>query len=203
MKRMITSLLLCFFVWTSMQAQKSNEAAIQVLDKVTQTWKESVGTQIDFTGTIRGTLRMKDRMFHLATSKLECWYDGKTLWNYVPKDKEVMISYPTSHDMILVNPYFLLHNYKQTFDCQYGGQKKRNNQLVHIVTLTPKTKQDLRSVTIYIDGKNQPTYLKLVMTNGQAMEVRIKSVRRNQSYTVSDFTFDASKNTKVEIIDIR
>ncbi len=201
MKKLIITLFTAFLC-TIGYAQHAPEAT-KVLDEVSSTWATSTGMQIDFTGTIRGVLQMKEQKFRLTTSQMEYCYDGKTLWSYSPKDKEVIISTPTSKEMILINPYFLLHNYKQTFKSAYGGRKRRENQMVHIITLTPKQKDELRSVILYINDQKEPTYLKITLTNGQMMEVRVKNIRRNKSYNTKDFTFESEKNKKLEIIDLR
>lgn len=195
-----------FFICLSLMTitGKANQTeANNLLDKVAQIWTNTNGTEIVFTGTTRGTLEMKGNLFHITTTQFESWYDGTTLWQYLPKSKEVNVTTPTEEDMLLINPYLLFTQYKKTFNTKYEGRKKRDSQTVDIIQLTPKVKQEIKTALLYINMKNEPTYLKLTTQKGQIMEIRVKTIQNNKNYTTQQFTFDKTKHVKVEIIDLR
>ena len=94
------------------------------LDKVVRKFEESNGVNANFyiksetngyASVINGTIYIKDRMFYFVTEEMECGYDGTNLWSFIRNNNEINLSIPDEEEIININPYLLLKNYRDRF----------------------------------------------------------------------------------------
>lgn len=181
---------------------QQDEKAKSILDKVADTYQQSIGMRIDFKGTQQGTLWIKGEKFVLACGGIKSWFDGETQWSYVVDNEEVNISSPTPQEIQSVNPYALATMYRKGFNYRYQGLKTRNGKSGSEIALIPTNKQDIRMFLLLIGHENIPVYIGIDMTNGHYEEF---IVTKHQTETLPDdfFRFDEKLYPDAEIIDLR
>ncbi|MBR5542239.1 MAG: outer-membrane lipoprotein carrier protein LolA [Bacteroides sp.] len=182
---------------------QSNANATEILDKVFIGISDKDGIRLDFEGTENGFLLIKEEKFYLNNGNIQSWYDGKTQWSYVAATEEVNISQPTPEELRDINPYFILKNYKNSYNYIYKGNPTRNGGKVHEIVLTPKNSGTSQVIRLFISKANEPQALK-VEQNGQTIsEINITSYQTKQKLEDGIFRFNKSLYPHAEIIDLR
>ena len=194
-------LMLALMGVLSVAAQHDSKAK-EILDHVSDTYRQSEGMKISFKGTQTGTLWVKGDKFVLECSGVKSWFDGQTQWSYVADNEEVNISSPTPEEIQAVNPYALVNMYRKGFDYRYEGLKLRNGKRGNEIALIPDNKQDIRMFLLSVSESNIPFYIGVDMTNGHYEEF-IVSAFEEQKLSDEFFCFDAKQYPGVEIIDLR
>lgn len=186
-----------------MGAGAKGQTAKSVLDKCAATVTSKDGASASFTmnsaqyGNTQGTIAIKGRMFHTATSTASMWFDGKTLWTYMEKNDEVNISTPTEQQLQTLNPYNFINLYKKGFNTSMTTSAS-----AYIVHLTATSGQKIQEAFVTVD---KTTYA--------PQEIKILQGNKWTTFTVSNlkaeklsdaaFQFDKSKYPDVEVIDLR
>ena len=201
MKR-IYILLTLFLTLLSVSAQQPMKAR-EILDKTAETYRKSGGISIVFGGSQNGKLLLKGDKFHLITDEIETWFDGKTQWSYLKQNDEVNITTPTPEELQAINPYALVSAYRQGFDYHYKGTTTYNGKQGETVVLSPKQKQELKSLTLTVSKTYEPLYISIQTSGGQKQEFIIRSFRPNLNLHDNAFRFNPKEYPQVEIIDMR
>lgn len=209
MKRIYLIILLiafpaCFYAQSDAKAQ-------ELLAKMETAFKQSSGTRISMEAPVVAVLLLKEEMFFLNIDsdveegdQMATWFDGKTLWSYVEENKEVTITTPTTEELQTINPYILLQNYKEKYDCQYkGSYSMARNHDYHLVNLVPKDKRDKKYIELAISKDYVPVHI--FFKNGDKIEnhIMVISYSFNNNYSDDYFRFDKRKYPDAEIIDMR
>ncbi|MBP3715242.1 MAG: hypothetical protein J6J09_07940 [Phocaeicola sp.] len=202
MKRILLFVALTICCATTIYAQQ-NAKAKEIMDKAATTVKQSGGISAVFSGTQNGKIQLKGEKFHLVSSGIESWFDGKTQWSYVEENEEVNISNPDPEDLQNINPYSLLSFYEKGYHYRYGGTKTRKGISGYEIVLTPQIPGNIQVLTLFISKANLPLYLKIESKNQEPQEISIESYQLHQSFTDDYFKFDAKKYPHAEIIDLR
>lgn len=205
LRTLISILLLsCGTLYCMAQSQ-----AEQFIDNVIAHFEKAPGITADFTMKgdensglhMQGKLMMQGKKFHLATKDLTTWYDGKTMWSYAPAIGEVNITTPTHRELMEINPYLILEDYRNSFivkelESDVTGERvfrltptKRNTPFTHIV-VTIDT-HHLTPISFVINNNNNNTY------------VAVTNYKDNVQLQQSTFTFDAAGYPNVTVIDLR
>lgn len=219
MKKLILSLVAILGVISFANAQTKEVAvdptAKTILDKASAKFSSHVGLSANLSVNVvnnqtnkktnyKGSLKVKGSKFKLSLSDVDTYYDGKTQYVHLIKDKEVNISTPKEEDLKDTNPIFLLQAYKNGYKMRYEGERKENGVLVDVVNLYPNDRNKPFSIiTISIDKKTLlPTLVKAKGKNGIDTNLTISDCAdKNIDDTV--FVFDTKANKDVEIIDLR
>lgn len=183
-------------------AQKDKQAR-EVLDKTAQTLAQAGGVRATFGGTTEGTLLLKGDKFYLNSGGVQSWFDGKTQWSYLESNEEVNISSPTPEELQTINPYSLLSIYKKGYNYKYAGTKSRNGKQGYEVILTPESKQDIASITLFVSKAYHPLYIKVEQSNNSVNEIIVTSYHTQQPLDDMTFRFDKKKYPNAEVIDLR
>ena len=163
--------------------------ARQILDAVAAEYDKAAGTEIVFDGSVKGT-------------GIKSWFDGETLWSYVEDNEEVNVSSPTAEEIQSINPYAMIGMYRNGFNYSYAGTKSRSGMMCKDIVLRPEKKQDIKEITISVNNRMQPVYVKLESNSGDAQEFTVKEYR-TLNLADSFFKFDRKKYPNAEIIDLR
>ena len=207
--------LLVILSWTPLKSIAQTTNADAVIEKMSLIYKEWGGMDIKFSANIRsekngvsesfeGTIIMKNNKFVLTTPDMIIWFDGKIQWTYIPRNKEVNINTPTDGDLSILNPMFLLQNYKKDFNVSYIGEStSANAKMANDIVLTSKKKEDIEKIEVQIE-KNTSLPAKLVVTmhNDIRSTVAIKEIKES-SPSDETFTFPKNAYPDAEIIDLR
>lgn len=176
--------------------------AREILDALSSAYGKSAGTEIVFGGTVDGTIELKGDKFVLECGGIKSWFDGKTLWSYIEDSEEVNISTPTPEELQSINPYAMLGIYKTGFNYSYAGTESINGSVCKKVVLTPEKKQDIKEISITVDGRMRPAGIEIKNNSGDTQKFTVKeykSVNLADSY----FKFNPKDYPGVEIIDLR
>ena len=210
----ITGFLLIGF---SVNAQQKDPAAMKILENFQKKIQSfpAIKSEYQFTiidlkenseSTYKGEFSMKDEKYVMKMGNMEIYYDGTTLWNFLPEEGEVNISAPELSDEqdFLENPALFFKLYKKDLYNKLVEEKNVDGVIYNIIDLYPKDlnkgfsrirlfieKDELELYSIRYFGKDGIHYL-LLLTDYETNEL-----------SDSWFQFDVSKHPNVEVIDLR
>ena len=199
-------------------AQDQDEKAGKILDQFVRETQQSSGFEADFHFTVRdikeetessfeGSFFMKGEQYCVRSDQMELYFDGETLWNYLPDVKEVNVTTPEDMDestSYFDNPTRFFRIYKEDFFYSYVGEDVRDSRPVNIVDLYPKLlDKPFSRIRLAIEK----TTLKLSSTQiyGKDGVHYILHINSMTAKPLDDhlFRFDPSQYPGVEIIDLR
>ena len=213
MKNVLLVCICLFGLLLSASAQQLD--AREILDRTTDTFRQSGGIQADFTvqtyskGTLESTstglIRLQGEKFLLDADGVKTWFDGRTQWSYLAGSDEVNVSEPTPAELQSINPYALLSIYKQGYHMKLGKNTTYSGKPAYEVVLTASNKkQDLQCVILYVSkDRFQPLCISMTQKGGGSVAIRITSYKTGQSYNDSFFVFDKKAYPTAEVIDLR
>ena len=210
----ITGFLLIGF---SVNAQQKDPAAMKILENFQKKIQSfpAIKSEYQFTiidlkenseSTYKGEFSMKDEKYVMKMGNMEIYYDGTTLWNFLPEEGEVNISAPELSDEqdFLENPALFFKLYKKDLYNKLVEEKNVDGVIYNIIDLYPKDlnkgfsrirlfieKDELELYSIRYFGKDGIHYL-LLLTDYETNKL-----------PDSWFQFDVSKHPNVEVIDLR
>ena len=210
----ITGFLLIGF---SVNAQQKDPAAMKILENFQKKIQSfpAIKSEYQFTiidlkenseSTYKGEFSMKDEKYVMKMGNMEIYYDGITLWNFLPEEGEVNISAPELSDEqdFLENPALFFKLYKKDLYNKLVEEKNVDGVIYNIIDLYPKDlnkgfsrirlfieKDELELYSIRYFGKDGIHYL-LLLTDYETNVLQD-----------SWFQFDVSKHPNVEVIDLR
>ena len=209
MKKIASTLFLLLFAVATLFAQQSNNQAVKLLDKASYAFTSAGGVKIGFSisapsGSLSGTLKLKNSKFYLSTPQMEVWFNGKTQWSYVKANEEVNVSNPDADELQHINPYAFLNLYKNGYTCTMGKKKVYSSRKINEVVLTAQDKKtSLKTINIYLDAKtNNPLFVSM-QTNKGTTNIKISSYSAKQNFSDTLFNFNKRKYPKVDVVDLR
>lgn len=151
----------------------------------------------------KGTLILASGKFTLTSASLRTWYDGITLWTYSPQLGEVNISHPTADELMEINPFAIISNYKKQYNASFAKTKSANS---YNIILTPKKgmKSVFSKAAVTIDPVTYyPTSIILTLPDRSVVDIDVESVTTGNIISQRTFMFDESLAPGAEIIDLR
>jgi outer membrane lipoprotein carrier protein len=206
-----TLAVLLFTCIPSVQAQK-DDSADQIMKRVKKTldgmdtlschfvwnhiWKSADRTQ-NFEGTIRLKKPYKMRVEYPARTIV---VDGKTVWSYSPKSKQVEITKFESEDKAFSTPQSIFKRYAQR-KAVISGNDRVNGREADIITLLSQDTSG-KNVTVWVDKiLNFPVKTEEVSENGDISTYVLSDVKINDKISDSMFTFSPPEGSNV--VDMR
>ncbi|MGC9471719.1 MAG: LolA family protein [Bacteroidales bacterium] len=171
---------------------------IHVRFSVTTTDRQS-GTE----ETREGELTVKKEKYLLNFLDTESYFDGETLWSYLPDVKEVSVTEPDPDESFFFsNPARLFSGYDKEYKYLYlGTDPETGHEIIDLVPMELNREYSRIRITVdpssyhistaYYYGKDGIHHL-----------LRIKSLE-DADVPDSFFIFDPSKHPDVEVIDMR
>jgi outer membrane lipoprotein carrier protein len=213
----ILFLLLSFSLFSATAQQKSSgdKNAEKLLNTISKRYKNFKSMKADFVYSVeskasnvqekqKGTLLVKGNKFKLDIAGQIIICDNTTLWTYSKEVNEVQINnYNPKENSIRLDDIFTM--YGKGFLYKITEEKKEAGKEIAVVELTPKDKKkNYFKIKLTIDKTNQ-TIIKSVVydKNGTIHTYTITNQVPNIKVEDKTFTFDATKYSKVEIIDLR
>lgn len=213
MKNRIIILAVVLLTTGSANAQTRDPKAKAVLDKFSTEMEALSGAEAMFRlsiqdlaeGTesiITGSFLMKGEKYKLVMDDGELYYNGTTVWNYMPEIEEVNImtpADPAEEGSGFDNPVQFFRIIGSDFYYKYVEQG--NN--TQTIDLYPKDiKQDFTRIRMEINKQNRllsATYFSKNRTQ------YVLNIEKFNEKTLDDsvFEFDQAKHPNVEIIDLR
>lgn len=209
------SISIILLLATSGFAQTSTDAR-NILDKAFSVYENSKGIQLSFTAVMteangtayepqKGVAKVKGNKFVLDMPGLKTWFDGKTQWVLMTDLNEVNISNPTNDEIASISPLALLSMYKTGYSLNNPVAKTVNGKSASVIEMTPSgNKSEFKNISVAIDKKtNTVLQVSLTMKNGVNNKIDIDNYNANYNFPDTDFVFDKSKYSKVEVVDLR
>ena len=211
MKNIITLFLSICIILTNVLAQ--DELATDILAKLGEATKAYTSITIEFDHTFAnksagineknsGTLILKGEQFRIDMEKQLIINNGTTHWVYLKEMNEVTIMDYDPEDEDAMNPNKLFTVYNEDYKNTYVQASSVNGERMHIIDLFPKKSSSIMKIRLTINSlKNQISILELYDKNGGVYTYNIKDFKANLE--IAPFTFDTTKYTDVEVIDLR
>ena len=210
--RNITALLLIVCI-NSTNAIAQDELAESILEKLSNTTKAYTSISIEFENVFRnksvginekssGKLELKGDNFRIEMPEQLIINNGSTHWVYLKEMNEVTIMDYDSEDEDALSPNKLFTVYNEDYKNTYVQASSVDGERMHIIDLFPKESGYIMKIRLTINSlKNQISILSLYDKNGGVYTYNIKSFKINLE--IAPFTFDTTKYTHVEVIDLR
>lgn len=186
----------------------------RILGKLREKIRSYTSYKLDFTaavegdGSVKGSLVVSGRRFAAKVRGQELYYDGTTLWNYVPGQQEVTIErLDPNHPSVLSNPSKLMNIDPKDYDHRsLAPFTTPRGKILQVVELTPmETTPDYTSMTLYIDPATAlPERISIATPSADApILLTIERLQAGVPVSESTFRFDASAHPGTETIDFR
>lgn len=203
-------ILFALFAFTLFPASAQN--ANELLDKAAASYKNANGISASFALHVRGeggaesfegTIQMKGDKFALSTPDMQIWYDGRTQWNYVERNREVYVTEPTEEELQYINPTLLLNNYQKGYTAAYKGESTASNgKSAYDIELTPRKKGDILKVVLQLEKSSSlPARISIDAKNGIRTTIQIDQLTTGVNQPDSVFVFNEKEYPDADIID--
>ncbi len=207
-------ILLFSLLHLSSWAEVNDITARKVLDQTAARLEKAGGIAIKFTaltligkqtqGSMSGSMQIQGRKFHMSSTEMLTWFDGKTQWSMQAGDTEVSLTEPTGMELQAINPYAFLGIYKQGFDYKMKKGKLSNGQKGYKLFLTANNgAQEIREIYLEIDNNYNPIRVSMRQGRNQWIRIVINSLQTGKKFPDSSFTFPKDRYPNVDIIDLR
>lgn len=149
--------------------------------------------------------KQKDKVYHE-----EYYNDGKTMWVYNEKDKEVTIDHAPdpakkkNDNQISPSEIFTIH--EKGFKYSFVKEETQAGKVVQLVNLVPEQpdKKNYHTVKLTIDKvKKQIISVVFLNKDGSKTTYTVKTFVPNTVYTDATFKYDAKTHPGVTVIDMR
>lgn len=151
-----------------------------------------------------GELYVKKEKYRLNFLETESYFNGKTLWSYIPDAGEVSITEPDPSDnFFFSNPARLFTGYEKDYKYLYLGKDPETK--CHEIDLVPiELNRDYFKIKLLID----PASLQIKSAHyfgkeGNHYLLEITSFDTSKNLPDPFFVFDPSKYPGIEVIDMR
>ncbi|HAF29999.1 MAG TPA: hypothetical protein DCG75_13240 [Bacteroidales bacterium] len=196
---------------------QQNPDAKKILDALSEKTKSHKVIETDFKVTFKnmkediqntseGSIIIKGDKYRLKFMGTESFYDGKTLWSYLPDVNEVNITEPAPDDEdIFNNPKRLFTIYENDYKYQLIENLNQDGKDYSLVDLYPiNLEEEYTRIRLQI---NITDYFLASATifgkDGSNYTISIDNYKTNANFEDSYFTFNESQYPKVEIVDMR
>lgn len=214
MKKSIITIF-TLFLSLGIFAQNSAESR-NIVDKTYKDYISSDGIKLSFTlttidsqgqeyDTQKGKASVKGDKFHIETTDMDVWFDGKTQWVLMKSIKEVNVSNPSDSELASISPLALLGLYREGYVLKSPISKSLKNRSVYQINMIPVNgNAEFKDITVYIDKtSSRLLQAEFTMKNNMKSKIDITDYNDNYKFSDSDFVFDTTKNRDLEIIDLR
>ena len=184
-----------------------------ILDKLSLKMKSYKTFYIEFSALIKNTTSgQNDNEFGKGWVKGDKYFanyndntiisNGVTTWSIVKEDKSVYEADSDDSEESL-NPKKLMTIWENDFKNKYTKEGKLNNELVHVINLTPKQldKSDYSSIVLYISkSKNELKKVIMKLKDNTTMTFSLTKLTVNINIDDTKFIFDIKKYPGFSVI---
>lgn len=149
-----------------------------------------------------GKIQLKGDKYTLSISGQEVISDGKNIWTVLNDAEEVQINEIDEDDDESISPNKIFTMYESGFKSKFVKEENGSQ----IINLYPKAAEEksYHRIALYINkAKNEMKMIKVYGKDGTTTTYTIKTFLANSSIPDAKFTFDKTKYSKFEIIDLR
>ncbi len=215
LKKTAALLIISLFIYPV--AAQEDPVAEKILNRLSEKTKASEPFRITYRFTIinlqdksrssyTGELTLQGKKYHLKTADSEIFFDGQTIWNYLPDANEVNVLKPDPEDhSFLAHPEELFSDYRLTFRYHYVSTYENNGKTLEVVDLYPvDLKEEYSRIRLQIDKKTGSLYsARYFGKNGIQYFIQIKKMEPLKKVKATTFRFRKEDYPGVEVIDLR
>ncbi len=201
MKYLITLLisLICFNTSSAVTADDVLKSAAEKYQKA-----NSLSANYSFTtggNNTKGSIISAGDKFHIYSSDLSIWYDGRTQWSYTPASNEVCISEPTPEELQQINPFAIISAFRKV----YKSSLLKSTAGTYKIQLLPIDKRaSIRKAVVTMNATTYyPSKIELTLDNNSIVVINVSNVKIGEKYPASTFTFDKNRHPHTEVVDLR
>jgi chaperone LolA len=215
MKKLFSVLALVGILATS-AAHAQDAKAKTIMNKVSSKLKSAKAISANFTFTINdahgkvrahksGTFQMSGSQYKISlTDGQQIICDGKSVWTYLPKNKEVQVSTFNPDEQTISPSKLFSGSLEKEYQYSYSGSKTIAGQKVEVISLTTKAKgKSFSKVDLYINTSYMIAGGVIYDNSSSSYGYKISNVRTNASISSSNFHFSPKEHPGVEVIDLR
>jgi len=213
MKYTITILLAAISL--VLQAQ-SHEKAKEILDKVSAQTKDYPSIVADFSFALenlqedisevyQGNIILKGNKYKVNLMDVDTYFDGEIMYTHMIDAEEVNITIPDLEDEETLNPATIFTIYEEGYTFNYVTDGVVEGKACHEIDLYPMNRdKPFSRVKLLILKDNLQIYsIRQVGKDGNNYTVIVNNMKTNEQINDNTFVFDKTKNSDVDIIDMR
>ncbi len=162
--------------------------------------------QEGLTDTHEGSIALKGKNYLLDLMGMQVYFNGETKWQFIPEANEVTISQPTSVDGgFFDDPTQIFQDYEKDFKSKFVGEKVEGNRSIYEVDLYPVDLSVPYSIIkLHFDKRSlDPISIKYQGKDGNNYIIDIKNFEPDVAIEATEFVFDTSKYSGIEVVDLR
>ncbi|MCW3124715.1 MAG: outer rane lipoprotein carrier protein LolA [Bacteroidetes bacterium] len=223
----IPSLLSFILVVCTIHAQQQASAVADpeagaLLEKAAARYKSFKGVEADFvlttirpklkpedsdskyTSNDNGKLYMKGSKFKIAMNGNDIYCDGKTIWSYSPRSKEIQVNdYEESQETF--SPTKIFSVYKEGYSYQIKEKKTFGGKNVTVVELSPQNKKvSFFKIDVAIDDATSDVMeSKVYEKSGVRYIYKISKLNTSNALADDFFVCDPKKYPGAKVVDLR
>jgi len=201
----------------SQEVETSDPKAIQILDDLSNQYKEATAHAIDFSVKIelaeraaeiqKGMLLQSGEKFVLDMDGRSVISDGTTVWMYLAELNEVQINdadFEESEDLLSPTELFNLHRSPNYIFSVSNYMQEMGVDIVQIEGKPVDAYSEYSKMRLTIEQKTlRVVRLKVFGKDGSRYTLRIDNHTKNPKVDEAKFKFDASKYEGVHVEDLR
>ncbi|MFN8294158.1 MAG: outer membrane lipoprotein carrier protein LolA [Chitinophagales bacterium] len=187
---------------TRYEAFKTIKADFKLV--VTNPKLKPTDNEAKLTDTIPGSISLKGEKFKIVMPGQEIFCDGKNIWTYLPKEREVQVDLFEETDDVF-SPSKLFSFYKTGFSYQVKEKKTVAGKKILVAEMSPVNKKtSYFKIDVSINDSNAALLeSKIYAKNGSRYLYKITAEKPDVELSDAFFTFDAAKYPGVKVIDLR
>ena len=176
--------------------------AIKKLDNVSFTVKmTALDSQKKKVFEREAEVKYRGNNYHVITSEEEIYSDGKTVWYWNKKAKELTISDVEEDDgKNLLNPASLMAHYGENFRAKYIRTEDNGSA---VIDLQPRSAQSYHKIRLFINEESGELKSLEVHKYDSSREIYTFSKHKYGQVKTVGFLFDPKAHPDVEVIDMR
>lgn len=205
MQKVIIYILSTIFIFTYSNAQTDKD---KLFDRIKSDYSDLKSLSLNFVlnenPAVKGSLMAKKgNKYILTVANRKIYCDGKTIWNYVPENKNVLVSNFESHgESASIEKIFFKFTNNFTPVKLYKNQTgRRGSSRVLELKPTEDNDDDITLIKLIINPDNLDIYSITIVRNYAEESWEISNLKLNPNIADNKFMFVAPEN--VELIDLR
>ena len=200
----IVYLCIAFF-WFHFTSAQTSEAAVKLLDEVSENIAAFENLSFDFSYVLEnrqekikqetsGTVTVEGSRYKLMYLGAEQLFDGEKTYTVVPENEEITISSPEEGEDFGINPSKLLNFYNEGYDYQWDIKQNVLGRTIQFVKLIPSDEnKEVSYLLLGIDVLKKSIYRLIeIGANGTRTTLTLSNQLTNISLATDFFKFDAS-----------
>lgn len=152
-----------------------------------------------------GSFQMSGSQYKIAlTDGQQIICDGKSVWTYLPKNKEVQVSAYNPDEQTISPSKLFSGSFEKEYNYSFSGSKTMGGHKVDVITLKPKAKgKSFSKVDLFINSSSMIAGGMIYDNSGSSYGYKISNVKTNAAISSSNFHFNPKAHPGVEVIDLR